>query len=170
MSDPTGSDSPSMTRGERVRAAARTLRTPRPASWVADETDVSTKTAQKYLDQLVEDNVLRTVEQGEQTLYCVDQLMATYREVATLQREHSREELTSTLESMRTAISNWKTEYDVGSPGELRASIADLEDDDEIETRREIASEWEHFADRMQVVRAALNEYDWATDRDAINV
>lgn len=58
---------------------------PRTASWVADETEVTTKTTQKYLDQLVEDNVLRTIEQADQTLYCIDQLLETYREVATLQ-------------------------------------------------------------------------------------
>lgn len=163
-------DTASMTRGERVRAAARTLRTPRTASWVADETETSVKTAQKYLDQLVEDNVLRKVEQGGQTLYCVDRLMATYREVAALQREHDRTELTSSLESMRTKISDWRTAYGVETPGELRASIADFDDEDDIETRREVASEWEHLEDRIPVVRAALNEYDWANERDALPV
>lgn len=165
---PHPDDHQSLTRGERVRAAARTLRTPRTASWVAGETDVSVKTAQKYLDQLVEDSVLRTIERGDQTLYCIDQLMATYREVAALQREHNREELTAALESMRAKITEWKAEYDVEHPGELRASIADLEDDDELERRREVASEWEHLDGRIPVVRAALTEYDWASERDAI--
>ena len=160
---------PSMTRGERVRVAARTLQTPRSASWVADETEVSTKTAQKYLDQLVEDAVLRTVEQGEQTLYCVDQLMATYREVASLQREHSREDLTDTLESMRSEIADWQATYDVESPGELRASIADVDDSAESERRREVAADWEHLADRIPIVQAALSEYDWASKRDALS-
>lgn len=159
----------SMTRGERIRAAARTLRTPRTASWVATETDVSIKTAQKYLNQLVEDNVLRKIEQGDQTLYCVDQLMATYREVAALQREHSREELTTALESMRTNVTEWKQSYDVETPSELRASIADVTDAEESAKRREIASEWEHLADRIPIVRAALSEYDWATKRDTIS-
>jgi hypothetical protein len=158
----------SMTRGERIRAAARTLRTPRTASWVAEETDTSVKTAQKYLDQLVADTVLRKIERGEQTLYCVDQLMATYREIATLQREHDREDLTDSLESMRSKISDWKAEYTVETPGELRGTIAELEDTDEIAARREIASEWEHLADRIPVIRAALSEYDWATDRDTL--
>src|SRR6056297_1654486 len=158
----------SMTRGERIRAAARTVQTPRTASWIADETDVSVKTAQKYLDQLVEDNVLRKIEQGDQTLYCVDRLMATYREVAALQREHDREALTTSLESMRTKITDWKATYDVETPGELRASIADLDNPEEIEERREVASEWEHLKERIPVVRAALNEYDWANERDAL--
>ncbi|GAA0728052.1 hypothetical protein GCM10009060_27030 [Halorubrum trapanicum] len=46
-------------------------------------------------------------------------------------------------------------------------AIADLEDAAEIERRRDIASEWEHLADRIPVVRAALNEYEWAIERDA---
>lgn len=161
---------PPMTRGERVRAAARTLRTPRTASWVADETDTSAKTAKKYLEQLVEDNVLRTDERGDRTRYVVDRLMATYREVATLQREHDREELTDALESMRSDVRAFQTAYDVETPGQLRASIADVDDPDEVEKRRAAASEWEHLADRIPVVRAALNEYDWAAKRDALSV
>lgn len=174
MSDETDADenpnAPSMTRGERVRAAARTLRTPRTASWVAEETETTTKTAQKYLEQLIEDNVLQKIERGGQTLYCVDQLMATYREVATLQREHTREELTNTLEEIQTKIASWKDEYGVDSPGALRASIAELEDATAIEERREIASEWEHLADRIPVIKAALTEYDWAAEQDRVPV
>ena len=158
----------SMTRGERVRAAARTLREPRTASWVAEETGVSVKTAQKYLDQLVEDNVLLRVDQGEQTLYALDQLMASYREVAILQRDHSREELTSALESMRERITGWKTTYEVEQPGELRASLAALDDEQEIERRREAASEWEQLETRLPLVQAALREYDWATEREPL--
>lgn len=158
---------PSMTRGERVRAAARTLRSPRTASWVADETEVSVKTARKYLDQLVEDGVLQKVERGEQALYSVDRLMAFYREVASLQREHDREELTAALESMRAQIAEWEETYGVERPGELRASIANLDDPDEIARRREVASEWEHLAGRIPVVRAALAEYDLVGNRDA---
>lgn len=174
MPDETTSDdapnAPPMTRGERVRAAARTLRTPRTASWVADETETTTKTAQKYLEQLVEDNVLQSIDRGGQTLYCVDQLMATYREVAALQREHGREELADTLESMQTQIAEWEAAYDVESASELLATITDVDDMDEVDARREIASEWEHLTDRLPVVKAALKEYDWATDRDGIPV
>jgi len=137
---------------------------------VAEETETTVKTAQKYLEQLVEDNVLQKIEQGGQTLYCVDQLMATYREIATLQREHDREELADTLESMQAQIAAWEAEYNVESPSELLASIADIDDSDQADVRREIASEWEHLADRLPVVKAALKEYDWATNRDTISI
>lgn len=157
-----------MTRGERVRAAARTLRTPRTARWVADETDVSVKTARKYLNQLVDDGVLRTLDEGDQTRYAIDQLMATYREVVELQREHDREELTEALASVRADITAWQEEFNVDRPGELRASIADLDEAAEAERRREVASEWEHLIGRLPIIRAALNEYDWATELDTV--
>lgn len=168
MPSNTGSSSGGLTRGERVRAAARTLRSPRSGSWVADETEVSVKTAQKYLDQLVEDNVLRAVDHEGQTLYCVDQLMASYREVASLQREHSRDALTDSLETMRTTIDDWKADYEVETPGELRATIGEVDNKADREKRKAIASEWEHLADRIPVVQAALTEYDWAVDRDGL--
>jgi hypothetical protein len=126
------------------------------------------KTAQKYLDRLVEDNVLQRIEHCGKTLYCVDQLMATYREVASLQRGYDRKSLTDALESMRSRITEWETTYDMETPGELRGSIGGLEDANKIEQRREIASEWEHLADRIPVVQAAPNEYDWADERNRL--
>jgi hypothetical protein len=135
---------------------------------VAEETDVSVKTAQKYLDQLAEDGVLQRVERGDRTLYRVDRLMARYREVASLQREHDREELTDALDSMRGRIREWRERYGVESPGELRGTVADVDDTGAVTERREAASEWEHLASRLPLVRAALNEYDWAAD-DALS-
>ena len=96
--------------------------------------------------------------------------MTTYREVATLQREHNREELADALESIQARIAEWEAEYDVESPSELLASVADVDTPDEVERRRDIASEWDHLTDRLPVVKAALKEYDWATDRDRIPV
>jgi DNA-binding Lrp family transcriptional regulator len=166
MGESTDSDrrARALTRGERVRAAARTLREPRTASWVAEETDVSVKTARKYLDQLVEDGVLQRIERGDRTLYLVDRLMARYREVAALQRDHDREELTDALDSMRRRIAGWQDQYGVETPGELRATVGDSDAPNAADERREVASEWEHLESRIPLVRAALNEYDWAAD------
>ena len=47
-------------------------------------------------------------------------------------------------------------------------ALQTVEDPTEIEDRREVANEWEHLEDRILIVRAALNEYDWATKRDSI--
>ena len=71
---------------------------------------------------------------------------------------------------MQAQVAEWEAEYNVESPSELLASIADIDDPAEADVRREIASKWEHLADRLPVVKAALKEYDWVTDRDAIPV
>ncbi len=163
----SGETDPSATSGERVRAAARTLRQPRTASWVADETDTAVKTAQKYLDQLVADGVLQRIDHGDTTRYRVDRLMATYREVATLQRDHDREELTETLATMQTQIADWEARYDIDSPDALRASLGSLDDPEEITSRREVASEWDHLADRVELVQTALAEYNLFADPPA---
>lgn len=127
---------------------------------------MSVKTARRYLEQLVADNVLRRVDDGGTTRYCVDRLMATYREVARLQREHDREALTESLAEMRTRISEWESTYGVESPAALRASVGDCDDPTEIAARREAASEWEHLADRVRVLQTALSEYDLADAHD----
>jgi|GEM_PF-2478873 len=61
---------------------------------------------------------------------------------------------------MRTQITDWKRRYDTDSPDALRASLGSLDDPEEIATRREVASEWEHLTDRVELVQTALAAYD----------
>jgi hypothetical protein len=58
----------SMTIGEGILTAAQTLRKPRTASWIAEETNVSLKNLQEYPEQLAEDNVLGWIEQNSQIM------------------------------------------------------------------------------------------------------
>lgn len=153
-----------MTRGERVRAAARTLTTPRSAGWIAEQTDVSSQTAQKYLDQLVEDDVLSTRVMDERTLYYVDPVMAYFRELRALQEDHSPDELSAALKSIRAQINEWQTTYEVDTPNELRASIGTTDETD----RRSVASRWEHLDQRIDLVRDALEFYNRLAERDTL--
>jgi hypothetical protein len=74
----------------------------------------------------------------------------------------SVEELTDRLSELQTQIQEWKSTYDVSSPNELRATIADadLGSDDEAE-RRDIARTWEHLEGRLEIVRFAIREWDF---------
>jgi len=45
-----------------------------------------------------------------------------------------------------------------------------VDDPNEADSHREITSEWEHLADRLPVVKVALKEYDWTTDRETTPV
>jgi hypothetical protein len=157
-----------MTRGERVRAAARTLTTPRSAGWIAEQTDVSPQTAQKYLDQLVEDDVLSTRIVDERTLYYVDPVMAYFRELRALQENHSPDELSAALKSIRAQIDEWQTTYEVDTPNELRASIGTTDESVDETDRRSVASRWEHLDQRIDLVRDALEFYNRLAERDAL--
>ena len=72
------------------------------------------------------------------------------------------------LPLLSSRYKEWEAEYGVESPSELLAAVADTDLPEETNTHREIACEWEHLADRLPIVKTALKEYDWATDRDAI--
>jgi formylglycine-generating enzyme required for sulfatase activity len=157
-----------MTRGERVRAAARTLTTPRSAGWVAEQTDVSSHTAQKYLDQLVEDDVLATRTMDERTLYYANPVMAYFRELRELQEDHSPNELSAALEDMHTQIEEWQTIYEADSPNDLRASIGETGESMDRDDRRAIASRWEHLNQRIDLVSDALEFYSRLAERDAL--
>ena len=75
---------------------------------------------------------------------------------------HTVEELTDRLAEMKAQIRDWKDEFDVESPNQLRGTLADetLEVDEE-NRRREIAREWEHLQDRIKIVGFAIREWDF---------
>ena len=75
---------------------------------------------------------------------------------------HTVEELTDRLAEMKAQIRDWKDEFDVESPNQLRGTLADetLEVDEE-NRRREFAREWEHLQDRIKIVGFAIREWDF---------
>ncbi|OYR75505.1 hypothetical protein DJ71_18855, partial [Halorubrum sp. E3] len=63
---------------------------------------------------------------------------------------------------MKTQIRDWKDEFGVGSPNQLRGTVADESLDGEgEERRREIAREWEHLQRHIQIVGFAIREWDF---------
>ncbi|GAD52678.1 hypothetical protein MBEHAL_1438 [Halarchaeum acidiphilum MH1-52-1] len=75
---------------------------------------------------------------------------------------HTVEELTDRLAEMKAQIRDWKDEFDVESPNQLRGTLADETlDADEEEHRREVAREWEHLQRRIQIVGFAVREWDF---------
>ena len=75
---------------------------------------------------------------------------------------HTVEELTDRLADMKTQIRDWKDEFDVELPNQLRGTLADETlDADEEDRRREIAREWEHLQRRIEIVGFAIREWDF---------
>lgn len=146
---------------DRVRMVARQLSEPRTANWIASEAGVSHGPTKRILERLVTDGVLRRDEAGPHTTYAPDYRRQAIRE-ATRLRDGDRtvEELTDRLAEMRAQIDEWKREFGVESPNELRASIADC-DEGETERRREVAREWDHLRGRVEIVAFAVREWEF---------
>lgn len=144
---------------DRVRWVAESLGAPRTANWVATEADVSPATARKYLGRLADDRRLRRVDDGERTLYAPDRVSQYLDEVREAYDAHTADELATALSDIREQLSAWHNEFDVASPNELRATVAET-DREGAERRREIAIEWEHLATRQEVLEDALELYD----------
>lgn len=150
-----------LTARERVRLVARSLSEPRTASWVADEAAVAHGTAKKYLGQLVDEHEVVESDLGGTLTYYPDRITQYLEEVRELFEEHSEEELTESLAAMKDQLREWREEFDVESPNELRASIGEADFGPEAEARRrEIASEWDHLRYRIEVVADTLSLYD----------
>lgn len=143
---------------QRVENVATTLREPQTAQWVADHADVSTPTARKYLDRLVEHGTLErqpgdTAQQA--ATYAPDpqaRMLERVRDLA----QHSRETLTERKASLLADIDGWREEFDVESATALRVSVDSSLDVDERRRRRQIAYEWEAREYRCSLLDVAL--------------
>ena len=148
---------------DRVRMVARQLSEPRTANWIATEADWSHEPTVRVLERLVSDGILRRDDTGAHTTYYPDYRRQVIHEAMRLRdSDHTVEELTDRLAEMKTRIREWTDEYDVESPNQLRATLADRElGSDEEERRREIAREWEHLQRRIRIVGFAIREWDF---------
>jgi len=151
---------------DRVRSVAFALQQPRTAGQIAESAHVSEKTARDHLRRLVEMDVMLE-ETGEgPTTYYPDPAYMRYREVRALAREHDRYELTNIVATLKGDIEEWRDKFDVETPDELRASVADADSSEEaVYERQKIAEDWEYTEHRLGLIKDALAEYDRLTTR-----
>ncbi|MFB6150142.1 MAG: ArsR family transcriptional regulator, partial [Halobacteriales archaeon] len=151
---------------DRVRSVAFALQRPRTAGQIAESAHVSEKAARGHLQRLVEMDILLE-ETGEgATTYYPDPAYMRYREVRTLARDHDRDELTEIVATLKRDIEQWREEFAVETPDELRASVADTDVSEQaVYERRTIAEDWEYTEYRLGLIKDALAQYDRLTAR-----
>ncbi len=148
---------------DRVRMVARQLSEPRTANWIASEANWSHEPTRRVLERLVDDGILHRDDSGTHTTYYPDYRRQAMQEAMRLRdSEHTVEDLTDRLADMKTQIRDWKDEFDVESPNQVRGTLADESlGTDEEDRRREIAREWEHLQRRIRIVGFAIREWDF---------
>ena len=148
---------------DRVRMVAKQLAEPRTTNWIASEANWSHEPTKRVLERLVDDGMLRRDESGSHTTYYPDYRRQAIQEATRLRDgDQTVEELTDRVADMKADIREWKAEFGVESPNQLRATISDVELEPESEDRRrEIAREWERLEHRIEIVSFAIREWDF---------
>lgn len=148
---------------DRVRMVARQLTEPRTVNWVASEADWSHEPTKRVLERLVDDGLLTRDESGAHVTYYPDYRRQVLQEAMRLRdSDRTVEDLTERLTELNDQIRDWQRAFEVETPNQLRATIAETDlDSEEVERRRDIAREWEHLQRRISIVRFAIREWDF---------
>jgi DNA-binding Lrp family transcriptional regulator len=142
---------------------ARQLSEPRTVNWIASEAGWSHEPTKRVLKRLVDAGILHRDESGTHTTYYPDYRRQAMQEAMRLRdNDHTVEELTDRLGEMKAQIRDWKDEFGVESPNQLRGTLVDEAlGADEENRRREIAREWGHLQRRLKIVGFAIREWDF---------
>ncbi len=147
---------------ERVISVALGVDTPRTATWIADEAEVSETTARDHLRLLVDRlGVLMTTTTPAGRKYWPDEAYIRFRHVSQLVEKHDKDELTAHVATLKERIEAFQDEYDTEGPDELRTKAADDGvTADEAREYRQAASEWETVEFQLSTTQDALRRYD----------
>lgn len=144
---------------DRVQSIASTLSQPRPAAYIAAEAYVAENTARNHLERLVDLNVLMKSDQKGTSLYSPDPLHTRMQTLRDLLDHHDRDELIDLKADLQSRIEEWRDEYGVDSPTDLRGRAADTETAAQTRELRQTASEWDLVRYRLSVVEDAIENY-----------
>lgn len=139
---------------DRVWSVGVTLSRPRSARWIAQEAEVSERTARRHLTRLVETEVLEEVSGGSSMMYRVDPRYVRLRAMRGLLQEHGDlEELRSNLQGQ---IDTWREQFGVGSAESIRKMAGQTDTAERTRQLRWIANEWETILYRLGLVEEAI--------------
>lgn len=135
---------------DRVRSVLGTTRAPVSAGEIADEALVTEKTARKHLERLVELGVATSTQEGRTTHYVRDEGHHVTRRIRELATDHTRAELLSGIERMRSDIETYRERFDVDTPEEYAFDLGDESED------WTVLHDWEGTRRNLALAQAAL--------------
>lgn len=145
---------------DRVRSVSQSLSTPRTASWIAAEANVSERTARDHLNRLVEMTVLLEFDDNGTTTYTPDPIFQRFQVVRELLDEHDQDGLLDLKEDLHARIETWQDEYGVTSPENLRELATGTDSTEQATEIRRIAAEWDVTNYHLGIVEDVVNNFD----------
>lgn len=130
---------------------------------IASVADCSHQRTVRVLEQLVADGTLQRDDSGTNITYFPDyRRQAMWEAIRLRDSGNTIEVLTDRLTEMKDQIRDWRDEFGVESPNQLRGTIANNAlDTDEADRRHEIAREWEPLQQRIRIVGFTIREWDF---------
>ncbi|MFB6227285.1 MAG: ArsR family transcriptional regulator [Halobacteriales archaeon] len=144
---------------DRVQSVATTVSQPRSASHIAGEAHVAENTARDHLERLVNLNVLLKTERDDGALYSPDPLHTRVQTLRDLLEEHDRNGLIELKAELQSQIEEWKADYGVDSPRDLRAQAAETDTATQTRDLKKTASNWELAQYRLSILEDAIENY-----------
>ena len=140
----------SSTARERVKEILEETTTYSKVSTIADRARVSEPTTRKYLNELVEEGIGTTEQDGRTTLYKRNQGRLVDRRIEELRATCSQQELVEGIQEMKESIAEFRETYDVESPEDL---VIELEAGDEGWSD---VGEWQSTRRNLAIAKAAI--------------
>lgn len=113
----------STTARERVKELLNETTSYSKASTIADRARVSEPTTRKYLNELVEEGIGVTEQDGRTTLYKRNEGRLVDRRIEELRTTHSHRELVEGIREMEETVQEFRETYDVESPEDLAIEL-----------------------------------------------
>ena len=140
----------STTARERVKEILEETTTYSKVSTIADRARVSEPTTRKYLNELVEEGIGTTEQDGRTTLYKRNQGRLVDRRIEELRTTCSHQELVEAIQEMKESIAEFREIYDVESPEDL---VIELEPGDEGWSD---VGQWQSTLRNLAIAKAAI--------------
>lgn len=145
---------------DRVQSVATTVSEPRQASYIADKAHVAENTAREHLERLVNLTVLQKTERTNGSFYSPDPLHIRIQTLRNLIDENDKEGLVELKIKLQSQIKEWRDEFSVDSPEELRTQVANTDTISETKELKKTASNWELTQYRLTIIEDAIDNYE----------
>ena len=140
----------STTARERVKEILEETTTYSKVSTIADRARVSEPTTRKYLNELVDEGVGATEQDGRTSLYKRNQGRLVDRRIEELRTTCTHQELIEGIQEMKESIAAFRATYDVESPEDL---VIELEPGDEGWSD---VGQWQSTRRNLAIAKAAI--------------